>query len=60
MQQTIQEKLTITDGVVEEKTIVLHIKDVKFDNSLTKVEMTVEDAMELNRLLDNKLGEIPA
>jgi len=59
MQQTIQHKIINTEGVIENR-IVLNIKDIKYDNSLTVVEMTVEDAMELHRLLGNKLGEIPA
>jgi len=57
MQQTIQHKIINTEGVIENQ-IVLNIKDIKYDNSLTVVEMTVEDAMELHRLLGNKLGEI--
>lgn len=59
MQQTIQHKVINIEGSVEEQ-IILNIKDVKYDNSLTVVEMTLAHAMELYRLLGNKLGEIPA
>lgn len=59
MQQKIQHKIINIEGVIENQ-IVLNIKDIKYDNSLTVVEMTVEDAMELHRLLGNKLGETPA
>lgn len=59
MQQTIQHKTINIEGNVEEQ-IILNIKDVKYDNSLTVVEMSLDDAMELHRLLGNKLGEIPA
>lgn len=59
MQQTIKQKTINLEGNVQEN-IVLEIKDVKYDNSLTVVEMTLKDAMELYRLLGNKLGEIPA
>ena len=59
MQQTIKQKTINLEGNVQEN-IVLEIKDVKYDNSLTVVEMTLTDAMELYRLLGNKLGEIPA
>lgn len=59
MQQTIQHQIINTEGAIENR-IVLNIKDVKYDNSLTVVEMTLEDAMELHRLLGNKLGDIPA
>lgn len=59
MQQTIKQKTINLEGNVQEN-IVLEIKDVKYDNSLTVVEMTLTDAVELYRLLGNKLGEIPA
>lgn len=59
MQQTIKQKTINLEGNVQEN-IILEIKDVKYDNSLTVVEMTLTDAMELHRLLGNKLGEIPA
>lgn len=59
MQQTIQHKIINIEGNIEEQ-VILNIKDVKYDNSLTIVEMTLSDAMELHRLLGNKLGEIPA
>lgn len=59
MQQTIQHKIINIEGNIEEQ-VILNIKDVKYDNSLTIVEMTLSDAMELYRLLGNKLGEIPA
>ena len=70
MQQTIQHRVITTEGtwnedkkrfdLKQEDQVVLHIKDIKYDMSLTKVEMTLDDAMELHRLLGNKLGEIPA
>jgi len=59
MHQSIKQKTINLEGNVQEN-IVLEIKDVKYDNSLTLVEMTLTDAMELYRLLGNKLGEIPA
>jgi hypothetical protein len=59
MQQTIQHQTINTEGETEER-VILNVKDVKYDMALTKVEMTLADAMELHRLLGNKLGEIPA
>jgi hypothetical protein len=59
MQQTIQHKIINIEGNIEEQ-VILNIKDVKYDTLLTIVEMTLSDAMELYRLLGNKLGEIPA
>jgi hypothetical protein len=59
MEQKVSYKKVDVDGVTTE-TVVLSIKDVKYERILADFEMTIADAMELHRLLGNKLGEIPA
>jgi len=59
MQQKVTHTKIIIDGVVDE-TLTLSMKDLKYGTTVTEVTMTIEDAMELHRLLGNKLGEIPA
>jgi hypothetical protein len=59
MIQKVQHKEVTTDGV-KESFVVITARDIKWDTNPVEVEMTIADAMELHRLLGNKLGEIPA
>lgn len=58
MKQSISHIKTETDGVTEE-SFKLCLVDIRYPSSYTEVYLSVENAMELLRMLDTKLANLP-
>lgn len=58
MKQTISHIKVSKDGV-EEQFIELKIIDKKYSKSYTEVSISIENALDLRNLLEDKLSSIP-